>query len=126
MDSGIAVDVKSRTATALKFDDVGKGMEFVVGHHGVRVVPHQRAIDRRGVFEFMASSVSSEKPKSAVIREIAAELRRVKKEGGKILAVAGPAVVHTGAGEHFQKLIEWGYINLLFAGNALGVHDIEQ
>src|SRR6266849_7841979 len=44
MDSGIAVDTKSRTATALKFAEVGKGMEFVVGHHGVRVVPHQRAI----------------------------------------------------------------------------------
>src|SRR6185436_7602848 len=75
---------------------------------------------------FMASSVSSEKPKSAVIREIASELRRVKKEGGKILVVAGPAVVHTGAGEHFEKMIERGYVNLLFAGNALAAHDIEQ
>ncbi len=73
MDSGIAVDTKSRTATALKFAEVGKGMEFVVGHHGVRVVPHQRAISKAGVFEFMASSVSIEKPKSAVIREIAAD-----------------------------------------------------
>jgi lysine-ketoglutarate reductase/saccharopine dehydrogenase-like protein (TIGR00300 family) len=40
--------------------------------------------------------------------------------------VAGPAVVHTGAGEHFEKLLEWGYVNLLFAGNALAAHDIEQ
>src|SRR5205085_8269378 len=74
----------------------------------------------------MASSVSREKPKSAVIREIAEEIRRAKKAGGKILVVAGPAVVHTGAGEHFEKMIEWGYVNLLFAGNALAVHDIEQ
>src|SRR6185295_4597912 len=74
----------------------------------------------------MASSVSSEKPKSPVIREIAAEIRLAKKSGGKILVVAGPALVHTGAGEHFEKLIEWGYVDLLFAGNALAVHDIEQ
>ncbi len=126
MDSGIAVDTKSRTATALKFAEVGKGMEFVVGHHGVRVVPHQRAISKAGVFEFMASSVSSEKPKSAVIREIAAEFRQAKRAGGKILAVGGPAVVHTGAGEHLEKLMEWGFVDLLFAGNALAAHDIEQ
>jgi lysine-ketoglutarate reductase/saccharopine dehydrogenase-like protein (TIGR00300 family) len=126
MDCGIAVDTQTKQARTVKFSDVRAGMTIAVGHHGIRVTPLERAVDRRGVFEFMASSVSSEKPKSAVIREIAAELRRVKGEGGKILAVAGPAVVHTGAGEHFQKLIEWGYTNLLFAGNALAVHDIEQ
>ena len=74
----------------------------------------------------MASSVSSEKPKSAVIREIAEEIRMAKKSGGKMLVVAGPAVVHTGAGEHFEKMIDAGYVNLLFAGNALAAHDIEQ
>jgi lysine-ketoglutarate reductase/saccharopine dehydrogenase-like protein (TIGR00300 family) len=125
MDSGIAVDPNSRTATALKFDEVEQGMEFVVGHHGVRVVPHQRAISKPGVFEFMASSVSSEKPKSAVIREIAAEFRQAKSAGGKILVVGGPAIVHTGAGEHLEKLMEWGFVDLLFAGNALATHDIE-
>jgi lysine-ketoglutarate reductase/saccharopine dehydrogenase-like protein (TIGR00300 family) len=77
------------------------------------------------VFEFMASNVSSEKPKTAVIREIAAELAKVKRESGKILVVAGPAIVHTGAGEHLEKLIQWGYVDRLFAGNALAVHDIE-
>ena len=125
MDSGIAVDLKARTATALKFGDVRKGVQFVVGHLGVRVVPHQRAISKPGVFEFMASSVSSEKPKSAVIREIAAEFRKAKRAGGRILVVGGPAIVHTGAGEHLEKLMEWGFVDLLFAGNALAAHDIE-
>jgi lysine-ketoglutarate reductase/saccharopine dehydrogenase-like protein (TIGR00300 family) len=125
MDSGISVDPQSRTATALKFSEVSKGMQFVVGHHGVRVVPHQRAISKPGVFEFMASSVSSEKPKSAVIREIAAEFRKAKRAGGRILVVGGPAIVHTGAGEHLEKLMEWGFVDLLFAGNALAAHDIE-
>jgi lysine-ketoglutarate reductase/saccharopine dehydrogenase-like protein (TIGR00300 family) len=126
MDCGIAVDVKGHEAQTVKFSQVRKGMLIAVGHHGIRVVPAQRAIDRRGVFEFMASSVSSEKPKSAIIREIALEFRLAKQSGGKILVVAGPAVVHTGAGEHFEKLIEWGYVNLLFAGNALAAHDMEQ
>ena len=126
MDCAIAVDVKNREANTVKFSQVSKGTLIAVGHRGIRVTPVQRSIDQRSVFEFMASNVSSEKPKSAVIREIAAEMRMAKKSGGKILVVAGPAVVHTGAGEHFEKLIAGGYLNLLFAGNALAVHDIEQ
>src|ERR1051325_2824505 len=126
MDCGIAVDADKKTATTVKFFQVRKGMLIAVGHHGIRVTPVERAIDRKSVFEFMASNVSSEKPKSAVIREIASEIKLAKKSGGKILVVAGPAVVHTGAGEHFEKLIQWGYVNLLFAGNALATHDIEQ
>jgi lysine-ketoglutarate reductase/saccharopine dehydrogenase-like protein (TIGR00300 family) len=126
MDCGIAVDTEKRQARTVKFSQVRKGMLLAVGHHGIRVVPLQRATDRRSVFEFMASSVSSEKPKTAIIREIATEFRLARASGGKILVVAGPAVVHTGAGEHFEKLIEWGYVNLLFAGNALAAHDLEQ
>jgi len=125
MDSAIVVDRAARGATATKFYGVKKGMEVVVGHQGIRVVPRQRSTSRTDVFEFMASSVSIEKPKSAVIREMARELKRVRKEGGRILVVAGPAVVHTGAAEHLEQLIEWGYVDLLFTGNALAAHDIE-
>ena len=125
MDSGIMVDLKKQEARTVKFPQVQKGMLFAVGHHGIRVVPVQRSMERRSVFEFMASNVSSEKPKSAVIREVATEIRLARESGGKVLVVAGPAVVHTGAGEHFEKMIEWGYVNLLFAGNALAAHDIE-
>jgi len=126
MDSGICVDAERKTATTIKFVAVRKGMKFAVGHRGIRVMPLERSVDRKSVFEFMASSVSSEKPKSAIIREIAAEFRLAKKSKGKILVVAGPALVHTGAGEHFEKLIQWGFVDRLFAGNALAVHDIEQ
>ena len=126
MDCGIAVDLQKREATTVKFSQVRKGMLIATSHHGIRVEPVERSIDRRSAFEFMASNVSSEKPKSAVIREMAAEIRLAKKSESKILVVAGPAVVHTGAGEHFEKMIEWGYVNLLFAGNALAAHDIEQ
>jgi lysine-ketoglutarate reductase/saccharopine dehydrogenase-like protein (TIGR00300 family) len=125
MDSGIAIDPERQKAKAVKFSEVRQGMLVAVGHRGIRVTPLERALDRRSVFEFMASNVSSEKPKSAVIREMADEIRRAKHSGGRILVVAGPTLVHTGAGEHFEKLIEWGYVQVLFAGNALAVHDIE-
>src|SRR5208337_1526607 len=76
--------------------------------------------------EFMASPVSSEKPKGVTVREIAAAMRRTREAGEKILAVLGPAVVHTGSVEHVCALVQSGYLHVLFAGNALATHDIEQ
>jgi lysine-ketoglutarate reductase/saccharopine dehydrogenase-like protein (TIGR00300 family) len=73
----------------------------------------------------MSGNISIEKPKSAVIREMAREFKRSREEHGRVLVVGGPAIVHTGATEHFEKLIKWGYIQLLFAGNALAAQDIE-
>jgi lysine-ketoglutarate reductase/saccharopine dehydrogenase-like protein (TIGR00300 family) len=125
MDSAIVIDRAARSATATKFYGVKKGMEVVVGQHGIRVVPLQRSTSRTDAFEFMASNVSIEKPKTVMIRELARELHRARAENGKILVVGGPAIVHTGAAEHFEKLIAWGYVNVLFAGNALAAHDIE-
>jgi lysine-ketoglutarate reductase/saccharopine dehydrogenase-like protein (TIGR00300 family) len=126
MDSAIVVDRAARKAAATKFYGVKKGLEVVVGHQGIRVVPLQRSTSRKDAFEFMAGNVSIEKPKSAMIREMAREFRRARDENGKILVVAGPSVVHTGAAEHLEKLIERGYVNLLFAGNGLAAHDIER
>src|SRR5438034_9517110 len=45
-----------------------------------------------------------------------AEMRHVRAAGGRILVVAGPAVVHTGAGVYLSRLIELGYVQVLFAG----------
>jgi lysine-ketoglutarate reductase/saccharopine dehydrogenase-like protein (TIGR00300 family) len=53
-------------------------------------------------------------------------MRRTHQAGEKILAVLGPAVVHTGSVEHVCKMIRAGYLDILFAGNALATHDIEQ
>jgi lysine-ketoglutarate reductase/saccharopine dehydrogenase-like protein (TIGR00300 family) len=74
----------------------------------------------------MASPVSSEKPKGVTVREIAAAMRRTREAGEKLLAVLGPAVVHTGSVEHICEMIRGGWIDILFAGNALATHDIEQ
>lgn len=125
MDCGIRVDPKTGEATCIAMTDVRQGESYVVGHAGVRVFPEQRNAERR-LFEFMASSVSSEKPKGVAIREVAHQLHRTRKEGGKVLFVGGPAIVHTGSGPHICKLLREKYIDVLFAGNALATHDIEQ
>ena len=124
MDCGIVV-APSGEARCVAMTDTRKGDRLVVGHAGVRVFPQERATERQ-MFEFMGSSVSTEKPKGVAIREIARELIHHRRSGGRILVVAGPAVVHSGSGEHFCRLIRHGYVDLLFAGNALATHDIEQ
>jgi lysine-ketoglutarate reductase/saccharopine dehydrogenase-like protein (TIGR00300 family) len=126
MDSAITLDRKKRRARAVKFFDVRKGDEIVVGHQGIRVVPVQRSTSRTDIFQFINASIAADEPKSAVIRELARELRRARGAKGKIALVAGPAVARTGAGEHLERLIGLRYIDLLFAGNAFAVYDIER
>jgi lysine-ketoglutarate reductase/saccharopine dehydrogenase-like protein (TIGR00300 family) len=69
--------------------------------------------------------VSSEKPQALLVRQIAQQMREVKEEGKKVLWVGGPAVVHTGAAPAMVSLVNAGYVDVLFAGNALATHDIE-
>jgi len=124
MDCGILVDSEGGAARCVPMTDVRKGDLLVVGRQGLRVIVSETAA-RQNLFEFMASPVSSEKPKGVTVREIAAAMKRTRAAGDKILAVLGPAVVHTGSVEHVSRLIRIGYINVLFAGNALATHDIE-
>ncbi len=104
--------------------DVLAGEAVIVGHGGVRAQAVQRPRQKR-VFEFMSSAVSSEKPKESLIAEIVRELLATRAAGKRVLLVGGPAIVHTGAGKYLERLIRDGYIDALFAGNALAVHDIE-
>src|SRR6202000_3194606 len=57
---------------------------------------------------------------------VADTIRATRAEGKKVLLVGGPAIVHTGSSEHVARLIRGGWIQTLFAGNALATHDIEQ
>jgi lysine-ketoglutarate reductase/saccharopine dehydrogenase-like protein (TIGR00300 family) len=123
MDCGLVVeDGRVRTVPV---SDVQAGQSVVCGASGVKVVlpiPQTSAADD---FGFMSSSVSSEKPQALLVRQIAAQMREVKADGGRILWVGGPAVVHTGAAPAMVALVEAGYVDVLFAGNALATHDIE-
>jgi lysine-ketoglutarate reductase/saccharopine dehydrogenase-like protein (TIGR00300 family) len=122
MDCGIAVD-GARTF-CMPVDEARVGQQVVTGYQGIRVQPLERSRDRE-IFGFMQSQVSAEKPKKLLIREIAADMRQIRANGGAILFVGGPAVIHTGAGHYLSALIRGGYVQVLFAGNALAAHDIE-
>jgi arginine dihydrolase len=111
-------------ASCRKLRDVQTGEMIVCGHEGIRVTPEFKERDRFG-FAFMSNDVSSERRVEGVVGRIAEMMRHVKTSGGRIAVVAGPVVVHTGGVEHFSELIRLGYVNVLLAGNALAVHDIE-
>jgi lysine-ketoglutarate reductase/saccharopine dehydrogenase-like protein (TIGR00300 family) len=122
MDAVIAV-VGGRAACR-KLRDIRSGELVVCGHDGIRVTPEFRERDRLG-FAFMSNDVSSERRVEGSVSRIADMMREVKKAGGRIAVVAGPVVVHTGGVEHFGELIRLGYVDVVLAGNALAVHDIE-
>jgi len=125
MDKVIALDAEAKRAVCKPIREVKKGDLIVVGEEGVRVKPPERPRESTGIFKFMSSGSSSEKPAAAVIRQIAQDLYNVKKAGGKVAVVAGPAVVHTGAAPALASLIKEGFVDALLSGNALAVHDVE-
>ena len=124
MDCGVRVDLKTMRAECVPIHRAKRDDLVVVGHRGVKILPMERRVPREA-FEFMSSSVSTEQPKGLLIREIAASMKRTRAENGRILVVAGPGLVHTGAARYLVELIEKDYVQVLFAGNGLAVHDIE-
>ncbi len=127
MDCGIVVheiyDVIR--ARCVPIHRIKKGERVVTGDRGVKVSPLPPR-DPTGVFGFMSSEVSSERPKELVVAAVAQGMREARGAGRKVLFVGGPAIIHTGAGRHLESMIAGGWIDVLFAGNALATHDIEQ
>jgi lysine-ketoglutarate reductase/saccharopine dehydrogenase-like protein (TIGR00300 family) len=74
----------------------------------------------------MRGGVSAERPSETTIENIATAIRETRRDGGKVLAVCGPAVIHTGAREDLARLVREGYVDMLSAGNGFAVHDIER
>jgi lysine-ketoglutarate reductase/saccharopine dehydrogenase-like protein (TIGR00300 family) len=122
MDCGIVI--REGRAVTTPMNRARKGDMIVVGHEGVRVEARPRAREA-GVFEFMTSAVSSEKPKAAMVAAVARMIGETRRAGRKVLLVAGPAIVHAGSTEAVARMIKSGCIDVLFAGNALPLHDIE-
>lgn len=124
MDCAIVLsDGRARTVPV---SDVSAGDLVVCGYEGVRVQPIERP--RGGgdrAFTFMSSEVSSEKPQGLMVQKIAENARVAKAAGKKILWVLGPAVVHTGSIDAFTSLVRGGWVDVVFAGNALATHDCE-
>lgn len=123
MDCLIVVDGEDISCKPIA--DIKEGDLIVVGRDGVKITPPQRSRGKQGVFEFMNSDVSSEKPMMSIINDVASEIKNIKANGGKIALVGGPAIVHTGSAGIVAQLIKDGMIDVIFAGNALATHDIE-
>lgn len=111
-------------ATCRKLRDLRCGDTVVCGMAGVRVSPDQQSRDRPSL-GFMSNEVSSERRVEVAVTRVAAMMRDARAQKSKIAFVAGPVVVHTGGTPYFCALIEGGYVDVLLAGNALAVHDIE-
>jgi len=124
MDFLIVVDPVRKTAKAEALGKIRKGNLVVVGEQGVSVTYPERPREQ-STFEFMHGTVSSERPSETLIAQIAKEIIEVRKKGGKIAVVGGPAIIHTGAANALASMVRNGYVNVLFAGNALATHDIE-
>ena len=122
MDRVIAI--RNGKALCISIGEVKKGDLIVVGEKGVRVIPPERP-RRFTHFQFMGGSISSERPTEEIIEIVAQEIINLKREGGKIAVVAGPAIDHTGARDALAGMIRDGYVDLLLSGNAVAVHDIE-
>jgi lysine-ketoglutarate reductase/saccharopine dehydrogenase-like protein (TIGR00300 family) len=111
-------------AECRKLRDVREGEMVVCGTQGIRIQPEFKERDRLG-FAFMANEISSERRAETAVRKIAEMMRQIKAEGGRIVFVAGPVVVHTGGAAAFCEIIRKGFVDALLAGNAIAVHDIE-
>ena len=125
MDCMIVFDPETKRAFCKPIGRIMKGDLVVVGREGIKVVPPERPRGKKGVFEFMSSEASSEKPIKSTVKKIAAEIKEIKRNNGKIAVVAGPAVVHTGSAPVLAEMIKDGIVDVIFAGNALATHDIE-
>lgn len=127
MDCGLVVDLDGETPSRIRtlpMSDVQAGMWVVTGAAGIRVdIP---VVDKSSdSFGFMESDVSSEKPQAVLVRQVADGMREAKAQGRKVLWVGGPGVVHTGAAPAMVAMVDAGFVDVLFAGNALATHDIE-
>ncbi len=128
MDCGLVVTLDDAGApvriVTLPMSDIRTGMWVVTGAAGIRVAIPAAEKDA-DAFGFMESDVSSEKPQAVLVRQVADGMRVAKANGKKVLWVGGPGVVHTGASPAMISMVEAGFVDVLFAGNALATHDIE-
>ena len=124
MDVAVVVDRANGHAYCTPMHEVHVGDEVVIGHEGIRIQPFERDREKE-TFAFMQSNVSSERTKVQTIHDIAKQMKETRANGGKILFVLGPAVIHTGAGRYIAELIRRGYVQVIFGGNAIIAHDIE-
>jgi len=127
MDCAVVVEDGDQPRAYTKvLNAIEEGDMVVTDETGIKVQPPERPRDSGGAFGFMQGGVSSERPSESTIRKIANAIKETKREGGKVMAVCGPALIHSGAREDLARLVREGYVDMLSAGNGFAVHDIER
>jgi lysine-ketoglutarate reductase/saccharopine dehydrogenase-like protein (TIGR00300 family) len=128
MDCAVVVETPDDDPCAYTkvLNAVEEGDLVVTGETGIRVRPPERPRGREGAFGFMQGGVSSERPSESTIRQVGDAIAETKREGGDVLAVCGPALVHSGAREDMARLVREGYVDMLSTGNGFAVHDLER
>jgi lysine-ketoglutarate reductase/saccharopine dehydrogenase-like protein (TIGR00300 family) len=130
MDVGVRIARDRSSARTVPMGAVKKGDLIVTGREGIRVVPLKRPKER-DIFSFMEAQVSAERPHSHIITDVARRMQTLRegreegREGCNVLLAGGPAIIHAGGREALTWLIEAGFIQVLFGGNALAAHDME-
>jgi lysine-ketoglutarate reductase/saccharopine dehydrogenase-like protein (TIGR00300 family) len=122
MDAMIVV--RDGNARCRRLRDLRCGDQIVVGLRGIRVIPESKERDRLA-FAFMSNGISSERQVETAVRQTAALVRHAVEQKQKVIAVAGPVVVHTGGVAGLSALIRNHWVHAVLSGNALGVHDLE-
>jgi arginine dihydrolase len=122
MDAMIVV--RDGRAYCRRLRDLRRGDHMVVGLRGIRVIPESKERDRLA-FAFMSNGISSERQVETAVRQTAALVRHAVEQKQKVVAVAGPVVVHTGGVAGLAALIRNRWVHTVLSGNALGVHDLE-
>ncbi|MFN9277096.1 MAG: fused N-dimethylarginine dimethylaminohydrolase/saccharopine dehydrogenase domain-containing protein, partial [Planctomycetota bacterium] len=120
MDAAVVDD--NGALRCVKLRDLQVGQKVVVGFAGIRITPFTTRKLQDGKFGFMQGGVSSERRLAAQVEEVVAEWKRVRAEGRKVILVAGPVVVHVGAGPTLAAILRAGLVDGLLSGNALAVH----
>jgi lysine-ketoglutarate reductase/saccharopine dehydrogenase-like protein (TIGR00300 family) len=127
MDCAVVIEDGDQPRAYTKvLNAIEEGDMVVTDETGIKVQPPERPRDSGGAFGFMQGGVSSERPSESTIRKIANAIKETKREGGKVMAVCGPALIHSGAREDLARLVREGYVDMLSAGNGFAVHDIER
>ena len=127
MDCAVVVeDGDDPNARTKVLNAVREGDMVVTGEAGIRVQPPERPRDASGPFGFMQGGVSSERPSESLIQQVADALVETRETGGNVLVVAGPALIHAGAGDELARLVREGYVDGISAGNGFATHDLER
>jgi lysine-ketoglutarate reductase/saccharopine dehydrogenase-like protein (TIGR00300 family) len=128
MDSAIVLGsdgvLRIREGRRVKAGDLCVVGQSEDGSSGVFVHAHAFVEpDDGSEFRFMTSEVSREKPID--YGQMARTLLAQRDEGGYVIWVTGPALVHSRARLDMTWFVEHGFVQALLAGNAVAVHDIE-